>query len=318
MKILIEIPNWLGDAVMATPAVNNVIEHFPNSSITFLGSAVSNYVFKGYPNALKFVTNDSKKHKFRFLYLMKFARNLGEFDLAISFRRSFSSKFMMKFIRAKNKFSYSRIAHEERHLVLRYGDFINNSLNLNSTPKGLKLFYKPYLFPNKTLGLNPGATYGSAKRWYPNEFAKVALALSKEYDIVIFGGPNEVDMAGDIEKVLIENGVTNYRNLAGKTAVDELISFIGGLSLFITNDSGPMHIAAAFNVPTIAIFGPTDFKETSPWQNSASHIISKNLSCSPCMKRVCPLRHHNCMREITASDVLKIIKRGNNVLKDKK
>lgn len=318
MKILIEIPNWLGDAVMATPAVNNVIEHFPNSSITFLGSAVSNYVFKGYPNAFKFVTNDSKKHKFRFLYLMKFARNLGEFDLAISFRRSFSSKFMMKFIRAKKKFSYSRVAHEERHLVLRYSDFISNSLNLNSTPKGLKLFYKPYFFPNKTLGLNPGATYGSAKRWYPDEFAKVALALSKEYDIVIFGGPNEVDMAGDIEKVLIENGVTNYRNLAGKTAVDELIGFIGGLSLFITNDSGPMHIAAAFNVPTIAIFGPTDFKETSPWQNSASHIISKNLSCSPCMKRVCPLRHHNCMREITASDVLKIIKRGNNVLKDKK
>ena len=318
MKILIEIPNWLGDAVMATPAVNNVIEHFPNSSITFLGSAVSNYVFKGYPSALKFVTNDSKKHKFRFLYLMKFARNLGEFDLAISFRRSFSSKFMMKFIRAKNKFSYSRIAHEERHLVLRYSDFINNSLNLNSTPNGLKLFYKPYFFPNKTLGLNPGATYGSAKRWYPDEFAKVALALSKEYDIVIFGGPNEVDMAGDIEKILIENGVTNYRNLAGKTAVDELISFIGGLSLFITNDSGPMHIAAAFNVPTIAIFGPTDFKETSPWQNSASYIISKNLPCSPCMKRVCPLRHHNCMREITASDVLKIIKRGNNVLKDKK
>ncbi|MSN96544.1 lipopolysaccharide heptosyltransferase II [Campylobacter sp. FMV-PI01] len=313
MKILIEIPNWLGDAVMSSPAVQNIIKAYPNAQITILGSFISNFVFKNYPNVEKFIINDSKNHKFRFLYLIKFARNLGKFDLAFSFRRSFSSKFMMKFVSSKKKFCYKRYTKDEIHLVIRYNDFINRSLNLSTLPGDLKLCYKKHDFKKKTLGINPGATYGSAKRWYPGEFAKVALSLSKEFDIVIFGGKNEIEIANDIENILVQNRVLNYQNLAGLTSVDELIEKIAGLSLFITNDSGPMHIAAAFKVPTIAIFGPTKFSETSQWNNPHSKIITKNLECSPCMKRVCPLEHHNCMKNIKAQDVLEEFK---NLKKD--
>ena len=154
------------------------------------------------------------------------------------------------------------------------------------------------------MGINPGSSYGSAKRWYPKEFADVAAQLSNYYDIIIFGGPKETNIAKDIERFLIEKGVSNYKNISAKTSINELISKIANLDLFITGDSGPMHIAAAFKIPTVAIFGPTEDKETSQWMNEKSLIVKKNLECQPCMKRKCPLKHHNCMKSIKSIDVL--------------
>ena len=110
-------------------------------------------------------------------------------------------------------------------------------------------------------------------------------------------------IAKDIEKSLIEKGVTNYQNLVGKTTIVELINQISSLDLFITGDSGPMHLAATFQVPTVAIFGPTRDDDTSQWMNEKSVIVKKTLDCQPCMQRTCPLQHHNCMKLIKASDV---------------
>ena len=255
-KIFIEVPSWLGDAIMATPSVLNIIKTYPNASITILGSYVSTKVFNGFRNVERVMVDESKKTSNRFLNLYKIAKSVGKVDLAISFRRSFSSKFMMFFIDSKQKFNYKRGSEEPRHLVLRYNDFINKTLHVQEDASGLKLFYEKQKYPRATLGINAGATYGSAKRWYPEEFAKVAIALSDRFDIVIFGGAGEVEISKDIENILIESGVKNYQNLAGKTSVEELISKIAGLDLFVTNDSGPMHIAAAYGVRTIAIFGP--------------------------------------------------------------
>ena len=107
---------------------------------------------------------------------------------------------------------------------------------------------------------------------------------------------------------LIKNGVLNYQNLAGKTSIKELIEKIAGLNLFVTNDSGPMHVAAAYKVKTVSIFGPTKYTETNQWRNDKNGlIVTKNLDCAPCMKRECPLKHHNCMKNITASDVMSAI-----------
>ncbi|WP_323588991.1 glycosyltransferase family 9 protein [Aliarcobacter butzleri] len=303
-EIFIEIPSWLGDAIMATPAIENLIKTYPDAQITLLGSFVSTQAFQGYPNIKRVIVDDTKKSGNRYKNLIFLAKNIGRVDLAISFRRSISSKFMMFFIKAKKKFNYRRLTKKEIHLCIRYNDFVNKVLNLQNEVGDLKLYFKPFNYDKPTLGINPGATYGSAKRWYPEEFAKIAIEMSKKYDIVIFGGPSETNIAKDIENELVSKGIRNYQNLAGKTTIPELIEKIAGLDLFITNDSGPMHIAAAYKVKTIAIFGPTKFTETNQWNNPNGEIVTKDLDCAPCMKRVCPLKHHNCMKNITAADVL--------------
>jgi len=298
MKILIEIPTWLGDAVMATPAIENLIKHYKDIDVTLVGSHVSIEALRHHPNVVKSIILDKS---YKSLYTT--SKSLGHFDIAISFRTSFRSKAFLYFVKAKQKFQFSK-KYQNMHQVEKYNTFINQYLNTDYPTNELKLYVKPFHYDKPTLGINPGATYGSAKRWYPEEFAKVAIALSKEYDIIIFGGPTEIEIAEDIEKQIRKSGVNNIQNVAGQTTIVELISKIAGLSKFITNDSGPMHIAAAYNVPTIAIFGPTNHKETHQWMNPGETIIRKEMDCAPCMKRVCPLKHHECMKLITAEDVL--------------
>ena len=220
----------------------------------------------------------------------------------------------MKFcISSKRKYQFDKNKYIKGHQVEKYNDFINNVININSIPGELILHSqkKTKDSKNKLLGINPGASYGSAKRWYPEKFADVAIDLSSQYDIIIFGGPDEKDIAKDIEKYLIEKGVENYKNLTAQITINELITQISNLDLFITGDSGPMHLAAAFQIPTIAIFGPTKDNETSQWMNKKSIIVKKNLECQPCMKRTCPLKHHNCMKLIESSEVLEAVNRLN-------
>ncbi len=307
MKIFIEIPTWLGDTVMTTPSIENIVKKYPNAKITLFGSYSSIEILKNHPNVKKTIIDNSRKMKLRIPSLIKIAKKAGEFDLAFSFRGSFSSKILLFFIKAKKKFQYDKKAFRG-HQVEKYNFFINKALNTNYPPKELKLYLKQKPLLRKAIGINPGATYGSAKRWYPKEFAKTAAYFSDKYDILIFGGENEKDIAKEIEEELKRKNIKNYKNLAGKTDLKELISLISSLSLFITNDSGPMHIAAAFKIPTVAVFGPTKDDETSPWKNENAIILRKNLPCAPCMKRVCPIKTHECMKSITSKDVIEAIK----------
>ena len=310
MKILIEIPTWLGDAVMTTPAIENIVATYPGCELIIFGSFVSTRLFVSHPNVKEIVIDESKKEGNRYVNLYRHAKNIGEVDIAMSFRKNFTTKFFLWFVNAPKKNIYKRYSDEQIHQVIRYNDFVNKSLKCHTKPDRLKIYVKekiPKEMQKPLLGINPGATYGSAKRWYPEEFAKVAIALSSKYDIVLFGGKGEVDIVRDIEERLIEANILNYQNLAGKTSVEELIENIAKLDLFITNDSGPMHIAAAFSVPTVCIFGPTKYTETHQWMNPHEMLLRKEMDCAPCMKRTCPLKHHECMKLITANDVLAVL-----------
>ncbi|MBU1668283.1 lipopolysaccharide heptosyltransferase II [bacterium] len=306
-KILIEIPTWLGDCVMTTPAIENIIKTYPDIKITIFGAFVSTAIFSEHPNVEKIVLDESKKSSSRLKWLYNKAKELGAFDTAITFRRTFFSRLFIWFTKAIIKGYYRRYTKEVIHQAIRYNDFVNKTFNLNTSAQDLKIYFEPFKYDKPTLGINPGASYGSAKRWYPEKFAKVATELSNQYEIVIFGGPAEVDMAEDIKKELAKANVSNCTNIAGKTSIKELCQKIGGLDLFVTGDSGPMHVAAAFKVPTVAIFGPTKDKETSQWMNPQGVIVKKEMKCSPCMKRTCPLKHHECMKFIEAEDVLNAI-----------
>ncbi|MEO1927099.1 MAG: lipopolysaccharide heptosyltransferase II [Nautiliaceae bacterium] len=290
MKLLIEPPTWLGDSVMASGAIKALLDEFKHKEAIIFGSYVSVELLK--PWFDKEILID-KKHKFK--QFMAFPK----VDVFVSFRRSLYSKVLG--VKAKRSYFFDK--NYSGHMVKKYSKYVNEIICKDEIYSPI-LPYKAKNFEKPTLGINPGATYGSAKRWYPKEFAKVANEMAKEYDVIIFGGPGEEEIAKDIEKNL---KISNYKNLCGKLTVKELCEYIGGLELFITNDSGPMHIAAAYNVPIVAIFGPTNYKETSPWSSNYK-IVTKDLECAPCMKRECPLGHHNCMKEIKAEDVLKALK----------
>jgi heptosyltransferase II len=304
MKVLIELPTWLGDTIMSTPAIENLVNHSSNIEITLVGSLISIETLRDHPKVNQVYIWD--KSIFSFFNISK---KLGEFDIFFSFRNSYRSKLIKALIRSKSKYQFNKNKYIELHQVEKYNQFINDSLNIISIPGKLKLHVdkRKKIKKIKLLGINPGASYGSAKRWYPEEFGFVAANLSNDYDIIIFGGVGEKEIAKDIENYLTSKSITNFQNLAGKTSIKELINCISNLDLFITGDSGPMHLAAAFQVPTVSIFGPTRDNETSQWKNEKSKVVKKNLDCQPCMKRKCPLKHHNCMKQIDALEVLESV-----------
>lgn len=320
MKILIILPNWLGDAVMTTPAIELLAKYHPHASFTFVGSYASIEALKHHPLCSKAVIDETKKASNRFMATYKLAKELGSFHLAVSFRNQIHASLLLRLtgtvvcIARRSWHSRFLLSHTPKistnqHLAIQYSKLaLTNVDNWDNEVPPLALYIEPQEFEKPTLGINAGATYGSAKRWYPEKFAEVASAFSDRFDILIFGGPGEVEMAKEIEDNLISKGVKNYTNIAGKTNIQELCANIAGCSLFITNDSGPMHVAAAYQVPTVAIFGPTKHKETSQWMNEKSKIVRHDMDCAPCMKRECPLGHHECMKNITASEVIEAVK----------
>lgn len=302
MKIFIELPTWLGDCVMSTAAIENLSLNFLGAKITLFGNKTCLELFKSQPNCVNFIEDTSKKSSFRLLSLARTARSLDEFDIAISFRSHFASKFLLFCLKARQKLCF-KYHKNSAHQVEKYLNFLNLNLSLKELTKEPKLHFLPIKFSRPTLGLNPGASYGSAKRWKAEYFATLASKLAPKYDIIIFGTKSEEQICASISEILKSQNIA-HSNLCGKTSITELIQNIAALSLFITNDSGPMHIASAFKVPLAALFGPTNYIETAPFYKENSLILHLDLPCQPCMKRICPLGHHKCMDELLPDFVL--------------
>ena len=300
MKVLIELPTWLGDCVMTTPSLSNIVNSEQGINISLIGSKVSVDCLKNFPKV------DSSLYLTRDILLdIKNIQSLGCFDYFISYRSSIRSRLLSFFVKAKKKVNFSKGKYKTGHQVEKYSDFINNFFNVNKPPKDLVLFNTGKSRINtklKKIGINPGAAYGSAKRWTKDGFIEVISILAEKNKVIIFGSEDEQSFLSDFSNY---KNLRNISDLTGKTNIFELINEIADLDLFITGDSGPMHIAAAFKVPTVSIFGPTKHSETSQWKNEKSVIIKENLDCQPCMRRECPLKHHNCMELIKSEKVIK-------------
>jgi len=307
INIAIELPTWMGDAVMASPAIENICNHYRNCEIIFLGSQVATELYSNHPNC-KETKVISKSYKELFLFALSF----NNIDIFISFRSSFRSSFLKFVINANKKIIYSEDKLNKYHMVEKYNRFINSSLGMNLSAGQINLYTSNFenikKYDELTIGINPGAAYGSAKRWDLKKFGELAKHFSPDYKIVLFGGNNELDVSKKLENYFKKHNIQNYHNLIGKTSIDELMQRISSLSILITGDSGPMHIAAAFQIPTVAIFGPTDHLETSQWKNKKGLIVRKEIECQPCKKRECPLLHNRCMNEITTQEVIEKVK----------
>ena len=305
MRIFIELPTWLGDTVMVTPALENIRAKYPHAEYFMMGSKVSIDLMNSFPGLVEsYLTPKTIK------LTLELKNQQIYYDMAFSFRSSFRSKIFLRLINSNKKFQYDKYSFVSGHQVSRYNDFVNESININTKPGNLILYSKKRSSGLKNqIGINPGAAFGSAKRWTISGFCTVAEELSKDHEILIFGSKAESDICKEIENYLNKRGVLRFKNLCGQTSIGGLVEMIKDLKLFITGDSGPMHIAAAFQVPTISIFGPTRDNETCQWNNKISKIVKTNLPCQPCMERVCPLSHHKCMEEITSGNVLEEIQR---------
>lgn len=321
MRILLQLPNWLGDAVMATPALNNCLHHFRGSEFTLIGSPVVADLFADDRRFGAVYADTTKKTRFRMGGLWKLGRKLrkerGPFDLAISWQNNAAARWLMwsagaveRVSRRKHPVADLLLTHAvacepQQHHACIHNEVLNGFLGTDYVCGKTTLpSLGRHQYARPTVGLHPGAAYGSAKRWEPQRFAEAAVRLAQRYDIALFGAPHEKEITAAIESQLQTAGVTNVTNFTGQTTVRELAARIAGLELFIANDSGPMHVAGALNTPTIAVFGSTDHTQTKPWAAELCSVVRLDLECSPCHARHCPLGHHKCMADLTADHVL--------------
>jgi heptosyltransferase-2 len=329
-KLLIRSVNWIGDAVMTTPAIDAIRENFPQAEISLLANPLVSQLFQHYPALDRIITFDRAGRHRGALGRLRLAGELRKerFDAAIIFPNSFDSALVPwlagiprrlgKNSDGRGLLLTDRVLPDGpvagRHEVESYLDLLRSfGLSGHATTPHLvtttteregtsaRLSDAGLSADDFLLGINPGASFGSAKRWYPDRFADAAHTLATAWGakVVIFGGPGETDIAAEIEKNL--NG--DCLNLAGKTDVRQLMALIQRCNFFITNDSGPMHIAAAFGVPLVAVFGSTDHTGTAPYAKNA-RIVRTVVDCAPCKLRECPT-DHRCMTAVTTDDVVR-------------
>ena len=149
------------------------------------------------------------------------------------------------------------------------------------------------------IGVSPGAAYGSAKRWLPERFANAATRLAKELgaSVAIFGSDAERAVCAAVKT----NVDAPVKSFAGQTTLAEFIELAAACRVYLTNDSGPMHIASALGVPTVAVFGATNHLTTGP-TGPLARVVRHTVECSPCMQRECPI-DHRCMTGVAAAQV---------------
>ena len=159
----------------------------------------------------------------------------------------------------------------------------------------------------------PGAEYGPAKRWPAEHFAALAHAVFQKtgQPVVLLGSSKDSDICETISRLANTESPNTCLNLSGKTRLDQALSVIGNARAIVSNDSGLMHVAAAFGVPQVALFGSSSPLHTPPLSDAAQVIWLKNvpqylprLDCAPCFARECPLGHTRCLRDITPEMVM--------------
>ncbi len=337
-NILVRGVNWIGDAVMTMPAIRSLKLTHPDARITLLVKPWVSRLFEKDPNIDEIILySDAHRRlagKFR---LAKELKN-HDFCMALLLQNAFDAAFIAFLAGIPARLGYNRDGR--RLLLTKAVPFDDHAKDLHHIEYYLDLVRKlgfsakhdrPWIYislderleaRNKlkslrrpVVGINPGATFGSSKRWSPVRFAEVACRVISEMQgsAVIFGGPSETGIAEEIEREVSKlSGDPGSRNqllmMAGKTDIRELISLISECDLLVTNDSGPMHIGYAVRTPVIAIFGSTSPEHTGP-VGSKDIAIKKTLACSPCFERECSKHDLRCMEMISAEEVFDAVKK---------
>jgi heptosyltransferase-2 len=307
--------NWLGDSVISMPAVRAIKAGRPDAHITIVAPAKLEAVWKLVPEVDEVIGLTSGS----LFTTVRSIRRLARFDVAVLFPNSLRAALEAWLAGVPRRIGYrghhrqwllNQIIPEPskpapiKHQVYKYlqiarelGGPSEPPLARKSLPRG-----KPNGAAAK-IALCPGAEYGPAKRWFPERFAEVAVAVSAQRPVqwILFG------TAGDLENgAIIDAAVgVNCVNRIGKTTLDELISELSECALLLTNDTGTMHLATILAVPIVAVFGSTEPRLTGPL-GTGHHVIRHQVECSPCFLRECPI-DFRCMKAVTVDEVVESV-----------
>ena len=312
---------------MTTPALKAVRESFPNAKITVVANPLVAKLFEFHPDCDRVVIFDKTGAHKGALGFWRFCQGLRRerFDIAILFQNAIEAAFMAFLAGVPCRMGY---ATDGRHLLLTHPVAIGEEeRRLHHTDYYLKMLEAQQIrcsekaqvlalrdeekvwaseqLPDGPVAtINPGAAYGSAKRWFPERFAAVGdyLAETCGITVVLTGGPAEMEIGRDIADAMKKPPL----NMIGQTSVRQMMALLASSSLLVTNDSGPMHVGAALGVPLVAIFGPTDHKTTAPF-GTRWELVRRPADCAPCLLRQCPT-DHRCMTAVTVDDVVAAIR----------
>jgi len=335
-SILIIAPNWIGDAVSTQPLLANLKVLYPNSKIDILASNWVAPVYRACSevhvvieakfehkklqwNLRKQLAKviEAKNYQACFVLPNSFKSALIPWLANIPFRIGYRGELRFGLINLalNNPSKVNRPPMVEHYLALSQLLKDDESISLDRLAPKLNVsgaakqqveqkLQRANINSDSIYAICPGAEYGPSKRWPTEHFAALAQHLIKQNSnnqIILLGSKSDHSLAQEITPQ--GQQARNIHNWCGNTSLDEAIALIGMSKAVVSNDSGLMHIAAALQIPQVAIFGSSDPAHTPPLSDRAK-IIWLNMSCSPCHKRVCPLGHLRCLKDILPEQVL--------------
>lgn len=325
MKILIRVPNWVGDSVLASPAIDAIAANFPRAELWLSAAEGIEDLFAS-DGRIAGVIPLSPRADVQSLRAAARKLKAEGFETGILLTNSFGSALLFFLAAIPQRWGYATDGRAllltksvrrskrdaARHQVHFYLDLVAG-LGLKPGPPSLRLTVaedekKRARRRLDELGadprqpllvISPGAGYGPAKRWPASRFAALAALFQerKGTAVAVIGSAAESDIAAEIASSLKKRPLV----LTGKTTLAELKGLISLARLFVSNDSGPMHLANALRVPVVGIFGPTDPAVTGPFEKPSA-VIKKDVPCWPCSYRKCPY-DHRCMNRIDPEEV---------------
>ncbi|MBI2828744.1 MAG: lipopolysaccharide heptosyltransferase II [Acidobacteria bacterium] len=332
-RVLVVAPNWLGDTVMALPAISDVRHRFPSARLVVAARRAVADIFRLVPFVDELV---ALQWSGRWWERGVFAGDAGRLrplgaDLAILLPNSFAAAWLASRAAIPARWGYrsdmrapllSRAVRRPKGRLHQgaYYQHLTRALGIESgplepaltVPAGAAAAARRHLLDRgwdgarPVIAFAPGAAYGTAKRWLPRYVARLArdLVRGRQATCVMVGSRRDASTARDVVNMIEADAARRVIDLTGQTTVEMLAGVLGIATACVSNDSGAMHMAAAVGTPLVALFGPTREYETAPLTRSGrrAEVLTHPVWCRPCMLRECPI-DHRCMKGITPDRV---------------
>lgn len=333
-RILVRATNWVGDAVMSVPALQALRRSYPEAHIAILARPWVAGLYGREPFCDELIPYEAPRGWRGFAAKRQLTRELRSqrFDCAILLPNAFEAAALAVFAGIPEIIGYKAegrswlltqaVAKPKRaeipahqrfyylELLKRAGLIVDydpdSPIRLSGAGAAAKIGWSRFeeaAIAGTVVGVSPGAAYGGAKRWLPERFAEAAAAVARERHaaVAIFGSKEELAICEAVREGVHRYGIRCV-NFAGITSLVEFVEMAAACDVFLTNDSGPMHIASALGAPTVAVFGATDDLATGPTGEN-SRVVRQPVACSPCLLRECPI-DHRCMTAVAAETVV--------------